>query len=197
MARSAPVSCTPTPEGEHVLDLRELGWDDGFAEQFAPYAAQGFVPGRVSIQHRGAYDVFTEHGEIRCDVRGRLFDEAESPADLPAVGDWVALSHSSRRANRDRRRAASAPLALLAKDGLAGNRGAGDRRERRRRLPHELAERRPQPPSTRALPDPRARERGPAGRRPHEGGPPSGSRRRRPPGARARRRHPRDRDLEP
>jgi ribosome biogenesis GTPase / thiamine phosphate phosphatase len=82
----------PTLEGELVLDLKELGWDEGFAEQFAPYAAQGFEPGRVSIQHRGAYDVLTERGEIRCDIRGRLFDEADSPADLPAVGDWVALS---------------------------------------------------------------------------------------------------------
>src|SRR4051794_35664781 len=83
----------PTLEGDHVLDLRELGWDDAYAEQFAPFAAEGFVPGRVSIQHRGAYDVLTEHGELRCDIRGRLFDEAESPADMPAVGDWVAVSH--------------------------------------------------------------------------------------------------------
>ena len=75
-----------------MLDLTELGWDDHFAELFAPYAAQGLVPGRVSIQHRGAYDVFTEHGEIRCDIRGKFFDDADSPADLPAVGDWVAIS---------------------------------------------------------------------------------------------------------
>lgn len=81
----------PTLEGEHVLDLRELGWDEAYAEQFAPFAAEGFVPGRVSIQHRGAYDVLTEHGELRCDIRGRLFEEAGSAADLPAVGDWVAV----------------------------------------------------------------------------------------------------------
>lgn len=77
-----------------MLDLTTLGWDDAFAEQFSIYAAQGFAPGRVSIQHRGAYDVLTENGELRCDIRGRLFEEADSPADLPAVGDWVAISVS-------------------------------------------------------------------------------------------------------
>ena len=73
-------------------DLTTLGWDDVRAEQFAPYAAEGLVPGRVAVQHRGAYDVVTELGELRCDVRGRLYDESSSAADLPAVGDWVAVS---------------------------------------------------------------------------------------------------------
>jgi ribosome biogenesis GTPase len=83
------------PEGmgdTHVPDLTTLGWDDARAEQFRPHAAEGLVPGRVSVQHRGAYDVVTELGELRCDVRGRLYDESSSAADLPAVGDWVAAS---------------------------------------------------------------------------------------------------------
>lgn len=75
-----------------MIDLTTLGWDDAFAEQFAPHAAAGLVAGRVAVQHRGAYDVLTAQGELRCDVRGRLFDDASSPADLPAVGDWVAVS---------------------------------------------------------------------------------------------------------
>ncbi len=75
-----------------MLDLTTLGWDDVFAEQFATHAAAGLVPGRVSVQHRGAYDVLTAEGELRCDVRGRLYEESSSPADLPAVGDWVAIS---------------------------------------------------------------------------------------------------------
>ena len=41
-------------------DLTTLGWDDHFAELFAPYAAEGLIPGRISVQHRGAYDVLTE-----------------------------------------------------------------------------------------------------------------------------------------
>jgi ribosome biogenesis GTPase len=75
-----------------VPDLTTLGGDDALAEQFAPYATEGLIPGRVAVQHRGAYDVVTEPGELRCDVAGRLYDESRSPADLPAVGDWVAVA---------------------------------------------------------------------------------------------------------
>ena len=71
--------------------LTDLGWDDARAEEFAPHAAAGSIAGRVSVQHRGAYDVLTEHGELRCDVAGRLYDDSSSGADLPAVGDWVAV----------------------------------------------------------------------------------------------------------
>ena len=73
-------------------DLTALGWDDVLAEQFEPHARAGLIPGRVAVQHRGAYDVLTERGELRCDVAGRLYDEAPSPAALPAVGDWVAVA---------------------------------------------------------------------------------------------------------
>jgi ribosome biogenesis GTPase len=75
-----------------VHDLNALGWDDALAEEFEPHRRAGLIPGRVSIQHRGAYDVLTAEGELRCDVAGRLYDEAASPADLPAVGDWVAVA---------------------------------------------------------------------------------------------------------
>jgi ribosome biogenesis GTPase len=75
-----------------VHDLTALGWDDVLAEQFEPHAQAGLIPGRVAVQHRGAYDVLTEEGELRCDVAGRLYEEAASPADLPAVGDWVAVA---------------------------------------------------------------------------------------------------------
>jgi ribosome biogenesis GTPase len=75
-----------------VPDLTTLGWDETLAEQFLTYGADGLIAGRVAVQHRGAYDVLTELGELRCDVAGRLYDESDSPADLPAVGDWVAVA---------------------------------------------------------------------------------------------------------
>jgi len=75
-----------------VHDLTALGWDDTLAEEFEPHAQAGLIAGRVAVQHRGAYDVLTAEGELRCDVAGRLYDEAASPADLPAVGDWVAVA---------------------------------------------------------------------------------------------------------
>ncbi|MGZ8687572.1 MAG: GTPase RsgA, partial [Gaiellaceae bacterium] len=73
-------------------DLEALGWDDRLGEQFEHHAAGGLIAGRIAVQHRGAYDVLVEEGELRCDVTGRLVHEAASPAELPVVGDWVAIA---------------------------------------------------------------------------------------------------------
>ena len=73
-----------------VPDLETLGWDCDWEAAFEPYAADGLEPGRVAIPHRGAYDVATRDGDVRAKVVARLRRESD-PADLPAVGDWVAL----------------------------------------------------------------------------------------------------------
>ena len=72
--------------------LAALGWDDGWEAHFHPHGTAGLVPGRVAVQHRGEWDVLTKDGERRARVPGRLRHEAASTADLPVVGDWVALS---------------------------------------------------------------------------------------------------------
>jgi ribosome biogenesis GTPase / thiamine phosphate phosphatase len=73
------------------FDMTALGWSPSRAEEFAPYAAEGLVPARVVAQHRGAYVVYGEVGERRAEVAGRLRHGALTPADFPAVGDWVAV----------------------------------------------------------------------------------------------------------
>jgi ribosome biogenesis GTPase len=75
-----------------VYDLTTLGWNDELSESFDQYRDAGFAPGRVAVQHRGAWDVLTEGGELRVDVAGRLRHEAASAAELPVVGDWVAVA---------------------------------------------------------------------------------------------------------
>jgi ribosome biogenesis GTPase / thiamine phosphate phosphatase len=85
------------------LNLNDLGWDDGFAAALEPYA--NCIPARVSAQHRGEYDVLAERGELRAHVAGRLLHEASSGADLPAVGDWVALRDETIHAVLPRRSA--------------------------------------------------------------------------------------------
>ena len=75
-----------------MYDLTTLGWDDRLGELFEEYGTTGLVPGRVSVQHRGAWDVLTELGELRVDAAGRLRHEAASTAELPVVGDWVAVA---------------------------------------------------------------------------------------------------------
>ena len=71
--------------------LLSYGWGPFFAEAFAPHAQEGLVPGRVTREHRGLLRVQGEDREYVAELAGRLRHEARGRADLPAVGDWVAL----------------------------------------------------------------------------------------------------------
>jgi len=70
------------------LDLESLGWNTSFADAFRPFEQDGLAPARVAVQHRGEYVVYTQNGELRAEVTGRLRNEEEQPA----VGDWVAVA---------------------------------------------------------------------------------------------------------
>ena len=72
-------------------DLRELGFTEEFARAFAPLAAQGLVAGRVVGGHSGLLRIRTETGEALAEPAGSLRHQARGPADLPTVGDWVAV----------------------------------------------------------------------------------------------------------
>jgi ribosome biogenesis GTPase len=85
------VSFAPTLALNFCMDLASLGWTASFAQAFAPHAAAGLVPARVALEHRHAYIVLTEQGEIPAEVVGRLL-KREQMASLPVVGDWVALA---------------------------------------------------------------------------------------------------------
>lgn len=77
------------------MTLDDLGWNDAFASAFAPYGAEGLVPGRVVLPHRGVCWVQTEAGEIEAVTAGRL--RRAGTGTLPAAGDWVALARPSGR----------------------------------------------------------------------------------------------------
>ncbi len=70
--------------------LTALGWDAGFAEAFAPLAAEDLEPARVAAQHRTGYGLLTASGAVFGELTGRLHHHASSAADRPVVGDWVA-----------------------------------------------------------------------------------------------------------
>ena len=74
------------------MNIASLGWGPTLADEFQPHADAGLRPGRVTIQHRGAYVLLAEEGEVWAEIRGRLRHAADSTSDLPAVGDWVAYN---------------------------------------------------------------------------------------------------------
>jgi ribosome biogenesis GTPase len=69
--------------------LEAFGWNETIAERFAIHADEGLVPARVGAEHRGAYVLFTQTGEVTATIPGRARHDSER-GDLPAVGDWVA-----------------------------------------------------------------------------------------------------------
>ena len=70
------------------LRLAQLGWNDELAAELEPH--DGLEPGRVTVQHRGAWEVATEGDDLLVEITGRLRHAAE-PGELPVVGDWVGL----------------------------------------------------------------------------------------------------------
>ena len=79
----------PEPAVPTALDA--LGWDAGWAEAFAPFAADGLRPARVVAVHRDTSIVRDGAGDRPAAVSGVFRFAALGHADFPAVGDWVAL----------------------------------------------------------------------------------------------------------
>jgi ribosome biogenesis GTPase / thiamine phosphate phosphatase len=75
----------------YTMELADLGWNDFFAEQAAPFLYEGAAVGRVAEQHRTEYLLFTEYGELRASVSGNIHFAAAGASDFPAVGDWVVI----------------------------------------------------------------------------------------------------------
>ena len=72
------------------MQLQLAGWNEFWAQHFTPFAGKGLMPARVLAQYRHFYSLWTASGEADAEVAGALLYRAE-PADLPAVGDWVAV----------------------------------------------------------------------------------------------------------
>jgi ribosome biogenesis GTPase len=80
-----------------MYDLESLGWDAFFDSEFQDYKRQGYFAARVALEHRNHYRLYSEEGEINASASGRLRYQSSSPADLPAVGDWVCVSSRQGR----------------------------------------------------------------------------------------------------
>ena len=73
------------------VDLTTFGWSEFFEVNFKSYADMGYTCGRVTLEHRNLFRVYTQNGEVLAEISGKLRHEATSRRDLPAVGDWVVI----------------------------------------------------------------------------------------------------------
>ena len=74
------------------MTLAELGWNDFFAQAFAPHAAEGWEPARVTLELKGYFEVTGESGARLGECTGKFINTAATAADYPAIGDWVAVA---------------------------------------------------------------------------------------------------------
>lgn len=73
------------------MTLHELGYNTLIHTYFQDNYPQ-FQAARVVVEHRERYLVRTANQEFEAEITGNMRFSAQSRADFPAVGDWVAIS---------------------------------------------------------------------------------------------------------
>jgi len=73
------------------MSLHQLGWNPNLEAAFEPLRDRGLAPARVARQDLDRYLLLDGSGERPARLAGRLRHAARTPAERPAVGDWVAM----------------------------------------------------------------------------------------------------------
>ncbi|WP_400241826.1 ribosome small subunit-dependent GTPase A [Niallia sp. JL1B1071] len=74
------------------MELTQIGYNNNVKEQFEKVAKTNQIIGRISLEHKRMYRVWSVYGELLCEVSGKLAFDAHSREEYPAVGDWVIVS---------------------------------------------------------------------------------------------------------
>ncbi len=75
-----------------TMTLTELGWNDALAKDFSPFEKKGWKPARLIRDNKITYGALLDGGvEYEVVLGGKVYHDASCNAELPAVGDWVAL----------------------------------------------------------------------------------------------------------
>lgn len=75
-----------------ALTLADLGWKPFFEEAFNKIARPGWMPARLIRETKINFTALIDGGEdLDAVVSGKVWNDALCDADLPSVGDWVAL----------------------------------------------------------------------------------------------------------
>ncbi len=85
---SSSSSSSSSEQSSSAHPLAALGWDAAWEAEFAPYAVQGLLPGRVVRVDRGRCDVMTADGLVRADT---AFVTPHDPLRVICTGDWAAV----------------------------------------------------------------------------------------------------------
>ncbi|MDJ0533740.1 MAG: ribosome small subunit-dependent GTPase A [Xenococcaceae cyanobacterium MO_207.B15] len=73
------------------MKLELFGWNSALACSFEPYAKDGYSVGRITLEYRGEYTLYSELGEVRAKISGKLRHQITDGGEFPAIGDWVVI----------------------------------------------------------------------------------------------------------
>ncbi len=73
------------------MNIESFGWNNFFRQHFAEYIDSGFIPARISQEHRSVYKLISNNGELTAEISGKYRYQTSEKADFPSVGDWVAV----------------------------------------------------------------------------------------------------------
>lgn len=79
----------------NTVDMNMMGFNDAFAAHAADCA--GLYVGRIIAQYKDLYQVIGAGGELMAEVSGKLRFAARTPAEFPAVGDFVMMDRQNDR----------------------------------------------------------------------------------------------------
>ena len=82
------------------MTLEELGWSPALEAAFREHAEAGLQPARIAVAYGATFRVVGPDRDELADIAGRMRHEATGRRDLPAVGDWVALTPTTIKGGR-------------------------------------------------------------------------------------------------
>jgi ribosome biogenesis GTPase len=71
------------------VNLNKLGFDTWFSDKIDPSKSTDYQIARIISVNKDSFQVKNTEKIIFAEVTGKLFFNADSPADFPTVGDWV------------------------------------------------------------------------------------------------------------
>jgi ribosome biogenesis GTPase / thiamine phosphate phosphatase len=74
------------------MNIVEYGYDIFFKKQFDKKELKELIPARIISESRNSYSIVSEQGFFIAKLIGKVRQDSIFRSDLPAVGDWVAVS---------------------------------------------------------------------------------------------------------
>lgn len=73
------------------MNLHQFGWSEFFASHFQCHATTEYIAGRIALEHKSSYLLYTDMGEVTGTLSGKLRHQVANTQERPAIGDWVVI----------------------------------------------------------------------------------------------------------